>query len=1198
MKKPYRLALSLAVATALTAVPPSFVGAEDIDLFVGNGPAAQNPNVLIILDNTSNWSAANQNWGGGVKQGQSELRSLKRVVGSLKDNINVGLMLFTEGNPTDKNNGAYIRFAIRQMTATNKQALQDILGDENCTYNPVSNVNSVTGGPNCIYGNFDKTEDQIPASNGNYSAAMYEAFKYFGGWTFPADAKADPQFATTPGNPQGASDFGPFRYAGDLSKATFVARLDPAAYKTQWSEYNPPISATNNCANNYIIFVGNGFVNPTDVPGDKALMTRVKGDTTHLSMPEFSTTTSPPTTTDIGFWCGDANNENNRRKACTADFASNAAAASIKTANPADSYACVGSESLDAAYCVAPLPTGANARKFTVQATTTTITTAPTGTEVPNPTNPDYKENMPDEWAKYLFTTDVNAVAGQQNVKTYVIDVFKDQPSAAQNSLLFNMARAGGSETQYFQAKNETELDFAFNRIFAEIQSVNTVFAAASLPVSATNRAQNENQVFFGMFRPDELALPRWHGNLKRYQIAKVGTTIILAGQDATQSAVNNNTGFFFDCAKSFWTTDSGSYWNFTGGLAGGCPLPPAPTLPQSAFSDLPDGPQVEKGGAAEVLRRGNNPSGTIPATVSRTMLTCANDGTTMDCSTLVPFADATASIAAAAFGTPAPSAAERTNIINYTRGVNVTNEKLDGNLTQPRPTIHGDAIHSRPLPVNYGQPTDTSGDRIAVFYGTNDGALRAVTSVDGRELWSFVAPEHHSRLKRLYDNTQKIAFPNILAAHAVTPMSPAPAPKEYFFDGSIGVLQNADNTKIWIFPTMRRGGRMIYAFDVTPLDSTDPMPRPTPLLKWRKGCTNSNLADTASCDAGFEDIGQTWSTPNVAFIKSYFSGTKPVIVMGGGYDTCEDTDAIITTQCSSAKGKKVYVLDADTGALIKSFNTDRSVPGDVTLIDTNFDGFVDNAYAATTGGSVYRINFTGADNGSDNSASWTSAVVAQTASNSGRKFLFPPAALVARDASLNTLVFLSLGSGDRERPLLTNYPVASAVQNRFFVFVDKFDGTTTDLDTLQDNTAAIVAGTSPSCSTGWRLDLRGDPAGPARVGEQTVTSSLIAGGRVFWNTSRATSAAAGTCDSDLGEARGYSAGLFCGEVSSTTYVGGGLPISPVLGTVTLADGSVVTVCIGCAMKPGQESPFTPGQVNPAPAPTRTKMFWRRGGDK
>ena len=46
--------------------------------------------------------------------------------------------------------------------------------------------------------------------------------------------------------------------------------------------------------------------------------------------------------------------------------------------------------------------------------------------------------------------------------------------------------------------------------------------------------------------------------------------------------------------------------------------------------------------------------------------------------------------------------------------------------------------------------------------------------------------------------------------------LSPPPKPKNYYFDGSIGLYQNADSSNVWIYPTMRRGGRMIYALDVT----------------------------------------------------------------------------------------------------------------------------------------------------------------------------------------------------------------------------------------------------------------------------------------------------------------------------------------------------------------------------------------------
>ena len=50
--------------------------------------------------------------------------------------------------------------------------------------------------------------------------------------------------------------------------------------------------------------------------------------------------------------------------------------------------------------------------------------------------------------------------------------------------------------------------------VFNEIQAVNSVFAAASLPVSVNARGTYLNQVYMGMFRPDADGHPRWRGNL------------------------------------------------------------------------------------------------------------------------------------------------------------------------------------------------------------------------------------------------------------------------------------------------------------------------------------------------------------------------------------------------------------------------------------------------------------------------------------------------------------------------------------------------------------------------------------------------------------------------------------------------------------------------------------------------------------
>ena len=98
------------------------------------------------------------------------------------------------------------------------------------------------------------------------------------------------------------------------------------------------------------------------------------------------------------------------------------------------------------------------------------------------------------------------------------------------------MARVGGGK--YFAARSQQSIVDALEQIVGEVLAVNSTFASTSLPVNATNRSQNENQVFIGMFRPDAHAKPRWFGNLKRYQLVASGANIEL-GDSIGASAVN-----------------------------------------------------------------------------------------------------------------------------------------------------------------------------------------------------------------------------------------------------------------------------------------------------------------------------------------------------------------------------------------------------------------------------------------------------------------------------------------------------------------------------------------------------------------------------------------------------------------------------------------------------------------------------------
>jgi type IV pilus assembly protein PilY1 len=1156
-----RLLLPAATAAALGLAAAQRAAAEDIALFVGAAAAAQNPNVLVIIDNSANWNSASQHWVGAggespFKQGQSELRALRTVAGELNDKLNLGLLLFTPGQGANAD-GGYVRYHVRQMTQTNKSGLQDLIGTATCA----DGTNSVNGTPNCIFKNFSGAE-QTATADTDYSASLFEAFKYFGGYTSPVNAQND--VAGTPVDTvagPSATHFGPVRFGGSPDPKT-----DSFAFTSAFTTYAPPISAGNSCAKNYIIFIGNGFPNQ-DLPA--SVLNNVGGSTAQLAMPLLSSS-SQTTTSVIGNSCGTGANSGQRASNCTANIPQG-----LKDSFPADTYACMqASENVDVVACP-----GATNRKFNVQSSKLVISVSATG-QTTLPTNTDAR--MADEWAKFLYTTDVNLAPGQQNVRTYTIDVFKDAPDARQSALMFNMARVGGG--RYFQATSEESIVSALRQILIEIQSVNSVFASASLPINATNRSQNENQVFIGMFRPDADANPRWYGNLKRYQIGLIGAEAKLVDKDGNE-AVSNETGFIQPCATSFWTSDSGSYWNFSQDSAGQCTL-----ASTGVFSDAPDGANVEKGATAEVVRKGNNPpvTDTTPSdTVTRTLYTCASTSTCKFGLPLDPFD--TSVVSQAAVG--AADATEHQRLIDFLRGVDVADHNVNNNYADVRPSVHGDVAHSRPLPVNYGGSTG-----VVVYYGANDGALRAVRGNDGKELWAFFAPEHHARLRRMHDQSPLVMYPTMTAPFPI----PTPIRKDYFFDGSAGLFQNADNSKIWMYPSMRRGGRMIYAFDITNPD--------VPQLKWRAGCPNQ--ADDTGCTGGYENIGQTWSTPAVALVRG-FHADDPLIVVGGGYDACEDADSV-TTACASPKGSNVYVINASTGGLVKTFGTGgtgaigRSVVGDVTLIDRDFDGYADHGYFADSGGGLYRIDFV--DPGTlaiKAPADWTVTKLAQT-SAAGRKFLFAPAALPAAGK-----VYLTIASGDRERPLAANYPYLGPVQNRAYMFIDTFatTGLPINLDDpakMDDFTTNTVCAQAASVgSNGWFFDLNGGR------GEQAVTASTIFGGLVFFSTNRPVPPSVNACSNNLGEARGYAVNLLnasgaadtlslCGGGRSQIFAGGGLPPSPVTGTVPVSpSGRPVTVMIGGVNRGGGIStPIGAQRVRPVVTQKRARVYWYVDTDK
>lgn len=1346
MNKFHKSLLAIALLGLLAPVTPGL--AEDIDIYAkpetedGSG----NPNILIIVDNSANWADNAQHFP-GMMQGEAELKAIRTVTSELNDKVNVGLMMFTEGSGGTNKDGGYVRFKVRQMTQANKSAFSELIGlPSGCT----DGSNSLNLTPNCIYKNFNDPAEKVGTAKVDYSAVMFEAFKYFGGYTSPAHA--DDNVA---GSPVASDRFGPLRYAGNPD-----AKSDRYAYTpttdANRTTYDTPIASINNCANNYIIFVGNGFPNQ-DSPA--SLLSGVGGDTSQLVLNNLAVTTTPQETLAATSACGafadvaaceatlnetnpalvseaikaayplmprDGTGYNSYRcevasacpagtttdslgvsachiydnqAECEADrpasydsvscTASSACTAPIANPDsPVAVTACIGDNLSNATNCnnygashystysgfscsvdencgaagkswlitattknvsgltytrTGTRTTAAPSQSFNIYGTTNVTAATPTGTfSAPA----SAKVRYADEWARFLNRTDVSAATGPQNVTTFTIDVYKDRQNEDQTKLLMSMAKNGGGK--YFSANNEQAIITALRKIMSEIQSVNSVFASSSLPVSVNTQGTYLNQVFMGMFRPEGSAAPRWAGNLKQYEFKIFNGVLRLADKHGFE-AISSTTGFVTPCAASFWSTDTGSYWNFPGSQANGDCTAYTSSFPVAGsttiFSDWPDGEVVEKGGAAQHLRGTKSTCTTDASGVTtctdlvsssqnyqvcgvgqtpqnaqcRKLLTC--DGSSAgSCTSLTNFDTTNATV----------TSALSTSLIEWVRGKDVDNENgnIDGGgnaiVDEVRPSVHGGVVHSQPAVVDYGGSTG-----VVAFYGADDGAFHAVKGnqedSDGSELWGFIAPETYGRFARLRDNgvtTPLISFP----ADPVDARPTGTDRKDYFFDGSIGVYQRSG--QVWIYAGMRRGGRAVYAFDVS-----DPA---NPVLKWRRGCYTNNTASDASCSAGWTGIGQTWSKPTIGYLPGYVDGSnnpKPVVIFGGGYDTCEDNNS--QTPCTSTsadrKGAQVWFVDADTGTVIRKYPVSASVPGDISLLN-NASGYATHVYVSDINGDIYRINvgnFNGttltatSSNADFVAAGWSSNAdfeaieIAQLSeTNHNRKFINGPN--IVPYTGYNAVL---IGSGDREHPLVSSYacndfegakasPVAGTyVTNQFYMIKDRpnaYPASPITPSNLTDVTAGVTSVELTDAETGlvvpagstfteglistngWRFNL-----GPC---EQSVNRPLTVAGTTYFGTNTPTPSTGSSCFANLGIAKGYAVdfatGNPVGTVRSAQYVGGGMPPSPVAGVVDVDGTKLPFIIGGIDVDEANASALQGSKVEINPTGERYRVFW------
>ena len=517
-------------------------------------------------------------------------------------------------------------------------------------------------------------------------------------------------------------------------------------------------------------------------------------------------------------------------------------------------------------------------------------------------------------------------------------------------------------------------------------------------------------------------------------------------------------------------------------------------------------------------------------------------------------------------------------------------------------------------------QDVSTTASNTIVFYGDNGGVFHAVNGNQtnpqgsalpdpGNELWGFIPREMFDKLNRLRTNSPQLEL-------STTPggISPTPRPKDYFVDGPVGVYQvirdNGTTEQAIIYLTMRRGGRVIYALDVT-----DPA---TPKLKWKADNNNlwgvSSTGTVTTVASGLSELGQTWSQPKVAQVANGGSG-KWVLIFGAGYAEEEDEDPPVA---ADTMGRGIFVLDAFTGELLWKATYGASsacsstapfyctvaamkysIPSDITLLDRDLDhyGYIDRLYVGDTGGNVWRVDLEPDGSTPDK---WRIYKLAELGCGSGpcsippgskaqRKIFYPPEVITTKDYDA-----VIVGTGDREHPLYVDEDDTRT--NRAVLLKDTYVKNSASGMTAINNDD-LNNKTDANCLSGKGYKY------VFEKGEKVVNAPLVTAGSVYFGTNKPSAPEDNACTSTLGTATGYKLEPFtCGAPTSVEFAGGGLPPSPVSGVVNIEVNGIirqVPFLIGGGDQSGGGSGGSAleGQKPTINVPTtRTRTYWYRDG--
>jgi type IV pilus assembly protein PilY1 len=259
-----------------------------------------------------------------------------------------------------------------------------------------------------------------------------------------------------------------------------------------------------------------------------------------------------------------------------------------------------------------------------------------------------------------------------------------------------------------------------------------------------------------------------------------------------------------------------------------------------------------------------------------------------------------------------------------------------------------------------------------AVYVGANDGMLHAFNAQmvmntatppvavpatnAGKEMFAYVPRTVYPALGNLTAKTSFKFAPTVDAT---------PVTRDVFF--STATTTPAVTSEGWhtiLVGGLRLGGRGVYALDITdPTAVTEANANQKVLWEFNSDSPAvSGKGDPA-------DLGYTFGQPNIGRLAN---GKWVVLVPGGYFPDCSKSDRppnCVTLAAASKGYSALFVLDAQTGALIRELKTLTTISGvssgglsSVVLGDYNNDQIDDVAFAGDLQGNLWRFDLTDPD--------------------------------------------------------------------------------------------------------------------------------------------------------------------------------------------------------------------------------------------